>query len=336
MNVNQLRLSTSPEMETGVLPTLSIIICTRNRANSLHGTLASLARMKTDISWEAILVDNASTDDTMQVLQSFAAQDSRIRVLRVDRVGVGAARDAAWRQARGDIISFTDDDCYVAGDYVDRVVEVFREHPEVGCVGGQIRLYDPTDARITIDERDSACQWAPCRFLMAGEFHGANLSFRAKALWHSGGFDPELGAGTPFPCEDADAVAALLWAGFAARYDPRPVVLHHHGRKISERDRIMAAYDRGRGAYYAKYILRLDSRRACMKAWWQHAHAFYYVSTLGRLRREVQAAASYMLFKQRYGILLAAVPVWLVNFAAIAVGVCLRYAGSRLRRSARG
>ncbi len=104
MNVNQLRSSTSPEVETGVLPVVSIIICTRNRADSLQGTLAPLARMETDISWEAILVDNASTDDTMQVLQGFAAQDSRLRVLRVDRVGVGAARDAAWRHARGEAV----------------------------------------------------------------------------------------------------------------------------------------------------------------------------------------------------------------------------------------
>ena len=134
-------------------PVVSIIICTRNRAKSLGGTIKSLTQIKSGYEWEAILVDNASTDNTTQVFKENWDCGGRFRYLRVDQVGLGAARDAAWRQARGRIISFTDDDCYLAPDYVDRVVEAFTAHPEVGCVGGRILLYDPQDARVTIDER---------------------------------------------------------------------------------------------------------------------------------------------------------------------------------------
>jgi glycosyltransferase involved in cell wall biosynthesis len=313
------------------IPVVSIVICTRNRAKRLEGTLRSLAAIRSRHEWEALLVDNASEDETMEVINAAADCDGRIRGLRVDRVGLGAARDAAWREARGSIVSFTDDDCYLAPDYVDAVVEVFLSHPDVGCVGGRILLHDPEDARVTIDERETPFEIKPYRFVMAGELHGANLSCRHEVLEKIGGFDAELGAGTKFPCEDIDVVAATLWAGAHVRYDPRPLVFHHHGRRATDVDRLMANYDRGRGAYYAKYILRSDTRRVYLHGWWKHANAVYYFSTLVRLWREMAAAVSYFSYRKRYGFVLAAVPIFFCVYGAIAVLVLLRFGISRAR-----
>ena len=106
------------------------------------------------------------------------------------------------------MIALTDDDCYVAEDYVDAVLAAFDGRPDVGVLGGRILLFDPDDARVTIDERDHPVEMAPHSFVVAGAIKGANLSFRREALQKIGGFDPGLGAGTPFPCEDIDAVAA--------------------------------------------------------------------------------------------------------------------------------
>jgi glycosyltransferase involved in cell wall biosynthesis len=310
-------------------PVVSIVICTRNRAKRLEGTIRSLAAIKSRHDWEALLVDNASADETMEVINAAANCDGRIRGLRVDRVGLGAARDAAWREARGSIISFTDDDCYLAPDYVDAVVEVFLSHPGTGCVGGRILLHDPEDARITIDEREAAVEITPYQFVMAGELHGANISCRRGVLEKIGGFDAELGAGTKFPCEDIDVVAAMLWAGAPVRFDPRPVVFHHHGRRAADVNRLLAVYDRGRGAYYAKYIIRSDTRRAYLRGWWKHANGFYYFSTLARLSREMTAAISYFSHRKRYGFALAAVPIFLAFYVMIAVLVLFRYGISR-------
>src|SRR6202030_2914998 len=116
-------------------------------------------------------------------------------------------------------------------------------HPEVGCVGGRILLYDPQDARMTIDERIVPCEIRPFHFVTTGELQGANLSIRVEVLERVGGFDRELGAGTKFPCEDIDIVASTLWAGFAARFEPGPVVFHHHGRKRHEIAKLVAGYD---------------------------------------------------------------------------------------------
>src|SRR3546814_9709199 len=66
----------------------------------------------------------------------------------------------------------------------------------------------------------------------------------------------DFGAGTPFACEDVDALARAAAAGWRGAYDPRPLVYHHHGRKTREDAlRLRRVYDTARGAYYAKCIM---------------------------------------------------------------------------------
>lgn len=309
-------------------PAVSVIICTRNRAQSLSGTLHSLTKLESSHAWEALVVDNASVDDTRQVIDGADDCGGRLRRLQVDQVGLGAARDAAWRQARGSIVSFTDDDCYLKPDYVDAIVNVFGAHPKVGCVGGRIMLFDPLDARVTIDERDVPHQIEPFQFINAGEIHGANLSFRRDVLNRIGGFDPQLGAGTRFPCEDIDAVAAAIWAGTLVRFDPGPMV--YHRRRSRDDEKLWAAYDHGRGAYYAKYILRSDTRSDYMRGWWRLAIKDCYWSSLVRLSRELTAAIAYLVHRKCYGFLLMAAPVGLSAYCIIGVLVVLRFTNSRI------
>lgn len=314
----------------GPAPTVSIVICTRNRARSLSGTLHSLTKLESNHAWEALVIDNASVDDTRQVIDGADDCDGRLRRLQVDQVGLGAARDAAWRQARGSIVSFTDDDCYLKPDYVDAIIDVFDAHPRVGCVGGRIMLFDPLDAQVTIDERDTPHQIEPFQFINAGEIQGANLSFRRDVLDRIGGFDPRLGAGTRFPCEDIDAVAAAAWAGTLVRFDPGPTVFHHHRRRSRDVEKLRAAYDHGRGAYYAKYILRSDTRRNYVRGWWRLATNECHWSSLIRLSRELTAAAAYLVHRKRYGFLLMAAPVGLSAYCIVGALVVLHFSNSRI------
>jgi GT2 family glycosyltransferase len=303
-------------------PALSIVICTRNRADQLRGTLDSLMAMKTARTWEAILIDNASTDGTADVIAEASAIEPRIRYVREERIGLGAARDRGWRETRSSLVSLTDDDCYLAEDYVDAVVTAFEGRPDVGVLGGRILLFDPADARITIDERDYPVEIAPYSFVVAGAIKGANLSFRREALQAVDGFDPGLGAGTPFPCEDIDAVAAVLWAGFKGRYDPRPLVLHHHRRREADVPNLKAGYDRGRGAYYAKFLLRPECRRAYAAGWWGEVRNNLNRAGLARLSRELRSAAAYLRSRRKMGPLVAlALPAMaFYGTAALATG----------------
>lgn len=315
-------------------PQISIVICTRNRAAQLDGALASLRAIRGAVTWEALLVDNASTDDTARVIAAACAEDSRLRYLAVDRIGLGAGRDAAWRETRGEIIAFTDDDCYVAPNFVDALAEVFAEDAALGCVGGRIVLHDPTDARVTIDERTEAVSIDPRQFIDAGTLHGANLSFRRAALAEAGGFDPQFGAGTPFPCEDIDAVARVLWAGRGAKFDPRPEVRHHHGRKAGDVSKLLLSYDAGRGAYYAKFVLRPDTRAAYLQAWRGVIRRRRGAAMLGRTVRELKSAAAYMAMKGRTADMVRLAPSAALALARVCAQTGLSATRARLSRRA--
>jgi len=246
---------------------LSVVICTRNRADALTRVLELFAELRSAHAWELVLVDNNSTDKTAEVAVQAKTFLPNLKYFHETRVGLGAARDRGWREAVGSIIAFTDDDCYPDADYIDNWVKVFAEHPEVGYAGGRILLWDESDIRVTVNYRDQPEQVAPYRFIPAGIMQGANMAFRREAIAAAGGLDPELGAGTPFPSEDVDLMAAVAWRGYSGRFDPRPVVFHHHRRKEEHRAGIMDGYNRGRGAYYMKYILRRDTRWKYLAAW---------------------------------------------------------------------
>ena len=310
---------------------VSIVICTRNRAAHLDGALNALSRVNTERCWEIVLVDNGSTDGTAEKLQEFAQKLDNARVVYELCIGLGAARDRGWREAKGRIVSLTDDDCYLAPDYVAQIATAFAEHPDVGVIGGRILLFDPSDAPVTIDERDEPAQLLPRSFLPGGALHGANLSFRRLLLEQVGGIDPCLGAGTPFPCEDIDTVAKILWTGVGARYDPRPTVWHHHRRKAVDIPALAKGYDRGRGAYYIRFLVRPDTRTTYFRGWMAQAAAGQSVRGLIRLAREMQSAA-YYLCCQRHGLWLlwlapAGMLIWMGFAVRAVVAKLVRLAG---------
>src|SRR5689334_18992740 len=103
---------------------ISLILCTRNRASSLRPCLDALAALDFDPrSWEMIFVNDASTDHTDEMLRAFADEvPFRTVVVRNQQPGLSRARNTGVEAARAPLIAFTDDDCYVAPDYLTRIV----------------------------------------------------------------------------------------------------------------------------------------------------------------------------------------------------------------------
>src|SRR5262245_37079210 len=134
-----------------VATALSLVICTRNRARRLDRTLAAVTSIETSHPWEVVVVDNASTDETSQVVEQ-ARGTSRIplKLVHEPEEGVSRARNAGWRSASSDVVAYVDDDCYPAADYVDRVLECFENDRELGYLGGAVLPFDEKAARVTI------------------------------------------------------------------------------------------------------------------------------------------------------------------------------------------
>ena len=83
---------------------ISVIVCSYNRSDSLRQTLASLAGQSRPAghSWELIVVDNNSTDDTAELVKTFAAASGLdVRYVLEESQGLSHARNAGIRAARG-------------------------------------------------------------------------------------------------------------------------------------------------------------------------------------------------------------------------------------------
>ena len=158
---------------------LSIIICTYNRVDSLRQCVQALACVETDYEWELVIVDNGSSDSTGAFLASLPRRINNANVIRgfEPKRGVAAARNKGLSLARGDVIAFTDDDCYVLRNYVDVMISSFELNREIGFVGGRILLYDQSDIKMTIQECEDYFALQPRTFIAAGTFR--------VPTWHS-------------------------------------------------------------------------------------------------------------------------------------------------------
>ena len=209
------------------------------------------------------------------------------------------------RVARGDIIALIDDDCYVEPDYIDRVLEIFKD-PRIGFAGGRVELFDPTDFPMTIKTSTERELLPPRSYVEGGWVLGANMMFRRHVLEAIGGFDVDFGPGTPFIAEDPDAQARASFAGWWGLYTPDVVVAHHHGRKAKDIPGIWRGYSTGTGAYRMKLALTRDTRPVYLRAWywmllstlkgrmpahmlfWEALGAVRYLAL--RLRRRIKSA----------------------------------------------
>jgi len=247
---------------------LSLVICTRNRADALSGCLDAVAEIRSSRPWEVVVVDNAPIDST-RVVHDLAAYPVAIRTIAEPVPGVARARNSGWRLAAGAIIAFTDDDCYPAPNLVDGILDRFEEDPGLGFLGGSVILHDPNDASVAVVAGQETVEIQPGGFVTPGCLISANLAFRREVLETIGGFDVAFGYDTAgFAGEDVDAVARASAAGWRGRYDPALVVRHHHGRGPGpDAEWTRRAYDIGRGAFFAKSALDPRMRRTYLAGW---------------------------------------------------------------------
>ncbi len=275
---------------------LSLIICTKNRAAQLSQSLTYIGQIRSKADWELIIVDSGSTDETPLVIAEFLKSATfRATTTYEAQPGNGRGRNAGLALARGKIIAFSDDDCYISPDYVDQVIEVFRD-PRIGFAGGRITLHNSSDYPITIRDLDEP-QFFPARsFIPGGAIQGANMMFLRQVLDEIGGFDNAFGAGALFSGDDIDACARASFAGWRGMYSPAPTVSHHHGRKEKHVRALKRRYAIGRGAYLMKFALNRTSAAIYRRVWLQRLSRFW---TLGprNCAQELYGSLSYLFYR---------------------------------------
>ncbi len=284
---------------------ISHIICTRNRAEQLRTTLKTfnIPQMKSH-QIELVLVDSSSTDDTVKVMEEFASAYPKTRIVSAGK-GLGRARNAGIDAAKGDLIAFTDDDCYLDENYYQALRLQFFEPHQFQYGMGQILLHDEED------DRRIANAWIarmaiikPGTALPTGTFQGANIFFLREVFEKAGKFRDDMGSGTPFPCEDIEFGTRASLAGFTGMFTPLVKVFHHHGRKAGskEADETVIGYEIGRGAYYGSMIV--DGRTEVWKLWLATTYTQGKPpspTVLQRIEREFRGAADYIRYRLEKG-----------------------------------
>jgi len=218
---------------------ITVILCTYNRCQSLAKALNSLAAqvLPESIEWEVIVVDNNSHDQTRQVVDDFCRQNpGRFRYLFEPRQGKSYASNRGVREARGDIVAFTDDDVTVEPTWLHNLTGSLH-NGEWGGAGGRTlpeRGFVPPhwlalEKRYALAPLGIFDMGSEAKELKESPF-GNNMAFRKKLLEKHGGFRTDLGprAGSPHPqkSEDSELGIRLLAAGERLRYVPSAIVYH--------------------------------------------------------------------------------------------------------------
>jgi glycosyltransferase involved in cell wall biosynthesis len=251
-------------------PWATVVICTRDRADSLRRTLRSVLDLRYP-AFEVVVVDNSpKTSATKDVIAELG--DERLRYVLEPRPGLSCARNRGLAEATGEIVAFTDDDVIADAGWLAALVRGFARADHVGLVTGLVPAAElETEAQAYFDAKlDWAELFEPAVYDLdanraphptypysAGLFGaGANFAVRAGAARAIGRFDEALGAGSPSRGgEDLDYFLRTILGGHAIAYEPAALVWHVHRRDEAGLVAQMFGYGSGLTAYVFKHLV---------------------------------------------------------------------------------
>ena len=117
---------------------VSVVICCHNSETLLPATVLRLKNQHaSDVSWEVLVIDNASTDKTALVARECWGDDwpAPMRIIHEPRLGLCYARERAFEEAQYEIVSFVDDDNWVTPEWVCTVNECMSADSKLGAIG---------------------------------------------------------------------------------------------------------------------------------------------------------------------------------------------------------
>ncbi|MGH2486632.1 MAG: glycosyltransferase family 2 protein [Ktedonobacterales bacterium] len=238
-------------------PTVSVIVCTRDRGDALLPTVYSiLADAPTHSTVELLVMDQSDGDSVRQALAGI--EDDRLHYRYEPSRGLSAARNAGIRASAGALVAFTDDDCVVEPGWLAAIVAAFAAHPEVGVVFGHVACAEHDPALGYLPGFRAREGLLTRRRMLAGAGHwgmGANMALRRSAVARIGPFDERLGAGAAMKsAEDVDYALRARLSGFGVYHAARARVVHHGFRPWAQASALMRGASSGIGAMYAKHV----------------------------------------------------------------------------------
>ncbi|MFC5864989.1 glycosyltransferase [Acidicapsa dinghuensis] len=199
---------------------MSVIIPTFNGASRISHCIDALLHQSTTNSFEILIVDDGSTDDTAGVVQQFP----RVRLLRQQNAGPATARNLGAREAKGEIVLFTDDDCVPVSDWIESMIAPFRDPKVVGAKGIYRSKQRELAARFVQIEYED--RYRLMAMLPSIDFIDTySAAFRRDNFLAMNGYDTSF----PVACaEDIELSYRMSARGWVMLFAPDAIVYHTH------------------------------------------------------------------------------------------------------------
>lgn len=277
-----------PLPESLVPPTLSVAICTKDRAARLKRLLDSLVGVGVGSpfrSVEVIVVDNASVDHkTREVVAGFEG----VRYRFEPRPGLNCARNVALRAASGDWVAFLDDDVVIDRGWLAGLYQAWARCPDAGGCTGVVLSYSlDTKAQIYFESNGGFSHGFQRLFHRSATFYnplypscvgvvgtGCNMAFDRRLLVSLGGFDEAMDTAHDAPLPgggDLDMLYRVLRAGRTIVYEPDCAVFHEHRETMEQLRRQYWTWGLGFLAFLSKARRSdpaLRRQHMAMVRWW--------------------------------------------------------------------
>jgi GT2 family glycosyltransferase len=256
------------------MTSISVIICTKNRASNLRETLRAMARVRIPcgVAAELVVVDNGSSDQTKQVVRSNPVGTFGLHYVYEPRRGKSHALNSGVEKSTGSIMLFTDDDVCPDVNWMEGMSTPILEGRAEAVAGGVTiapHLHrpwmEPFHRALLASTEELDQRKTP------NEIFGVNMAISREVLQKVPRWDPEIGAGMELGhMEDILFSKQLLAAGYRLLPAFEVRVEHHFDEdRLLRASFLRRAVDQGRSLAYLIYHWQHQRVKHPLLRWWK-------------------------------------------------------------------
>ncbi|MBD3387516.1 MAG: glycosyltransferase [Candidatus Altiarchaeales archaeon] len=203
-------------------PAVSVVIPCYNAEDTIDDCITSLLNLEyPKEKSEFIFVDDGSTDSTREKIRGYET----VNLVEQQHKGPAAARNRGVKNSKGEVIVFTDADCEVPADWLDKIVRALEES---NAVGGSLRpASSGTYAERFEQHRRDRLYGMERKHVDA--LPSCNLAFKKNLLDEARGFDEDFKKAS---AEDYDLCRRITEKGHDILFEPDIYVVHHHSQTL--------------------------------------------------------------------------------------------------------